>query len=466
MTITAIGWILIPVSLLLFLMAPRWLYILMVFFIPFSATAVANFESASSGSGLQIAMFCGFLWIVSVLLQTIKSGNIKVPALQSFSIILLMAFMTIVLVSLIMPIMIDGDLLVESANLYSSEVTALTFTSRHITQTLYLAYGIIITILVATKNTQLSQFVSSLKAYVLSGIFVSLWGWLQFIFDKIDIPYPYFIFNNNINPAAQGFTGEFLDLNLKRISSVAVEPSILSQFLLTVVPIVLVAVLTKRTILSPFLDRFSLVIMSSILILSTAATAYIGLLVMLFVILLISFRLKFRLLRIWGIISLTLVCGVIYLVTPKVQILTSNLLFDKLNTGSGLERLASIETAWEYFLDYPFLGVGWGSVTSHDLIVNILVNTGILGLVLFIMMTWYILNRLLLSIKRYNNGTKSDGIMCWAGALAASLITCLFINVLTGFTYVFGHIWFIFGMTIAATSIIDVNAYKSNKLTK
>ena len=62
-----------------------------------------------------------------------------------------------------------------------------------------------------------------------------------------------------------------------------------------------------------------------------------------------------------------------------------NLIFiEKLISGSMIERIFFIEKAWFHFLDYPFLGLGMGNITSSDLIIFLLSNIGIIGFLLFL----------------------------------------------------------------------------------
>jgi hypothetical protein len=78
------------------------------------------------------------------------------------------------------------------------------------------------------------------------------------------------------------------------------------------------------------------------------------------------------------------------------------MLFSKLESYSAIERLQSVVNSWEYFLKYPTLGVGWGVVTVDDLVVNLLVNSGVIGLGMFLCLVAYVVNRALRSLDRYH----------------------------------------------------------------
>src|SRR5580700_8312577 len=61
--ITPIGWVLIPLGVIFYFFAPDRLYPWMVFFLPFSATAVVNIGSGDAASGVQAPIFLGALWM-------------------------------------------------------------------------------------------------------------------------------------------------------------------------------------------------------------------------------------------------------------------------------------------------------------------------------------------------------------------------------------------------------------------
>lgn len=459
MLITIIGWVLIPLGVVLFFIAPRWLYVLMVFFIPFSATAVVNIRTGLTGSGLQATIFFGSLWILSVLLKTIVTGRIRLNYNLRLPFVLLSMFLGIELLSLMMPILIDGKLLVHFPELSHKEAKLLMFSGRHITQALYLIYGIIVAIMVAIKNSDVKQLSSSIKIYVLSGLFVSLWGVMQLFLYTLHIPYPAFIFNNSITPSAQGFRQVLGDLAIKRISSVAVEPSILSQFLLTVIPLLFFSIIRRSPIFTARFDRFCLLLVLFVLLISTSTTAYYGLfitsiviLVMMYSLRLLQFRHLIYSMGLFLIASIALFIA-IFLV-PAGGVLIQNLIIEKMMTYSGQDRLQSIINAWHYFLKYPILGIGWGSIGSHDLVVKILSNSGLFGFFSFGMFVFYTLSRHLKGFSCYLYNERDSIVFLWNMAIFVSFFVLLTINLLTGFAFVFGHFWFVTGISIAVTGLL------------
>src|SRR5437868_187298 len=66
------------------------------------------------------------------------------------------------------------------------------------------------------------------------------------------------------------------DLGVKRIASVAVEPSLLAQSLLVGLPFLLIAVWQRRPLLSARKDRYALFFLLATLMLSASSSAYLG----------------------------------------------------------------------------------------------------------------------------------------------------------------------------------------------
>ncbi|MNC26845.1 hypothetical protein D3C75_749920 [compost metagenome] len=127
----------------------------------------------------------------------------------------------------------------------------------------------------------------------------------------------------------------------------------------------------------------------------------------------------------------------------------------KLNSYSGVERLESMKKALIYFKEYPFFGVGWGSVTSHDLIINLLANSGLIGFLSFLFLIGYLLKRLFALIENVNfQKDKNTHLQIYGIAFFVSFVCLLAINLLTGFTYVFSHFWFVLGLVISITSLM------------
>lgn len=383
------------------------------------------------------------------------TGNIAIPRESRMPLILLTVFLGTAILSLFMPVYINGSLSVKSPVLLDNTETPVIFSMKHVTQTLYLLFGGLFTVFAITKNSTYGQILSSIRIYVLSSFIVSLWGIMQFILNILNIPYPSSVFNNSDTASAQGFNQELGNLVIKRVSSVAVEPSILAQYLLTIVPLLFFAVYRRTPLITTSFDRICLVLVICVLFVSTASTAYYGLLITWAMIFLMLYSM--RLLRLRHLIyNLGLLIGIIVslVVVPGIPSLLNELLIAKTTSYSGMERLQSISVAWGYFLQYPLMGIGWGSVTSHDLVVKILSNAGMLGIIAFGAFFFYVVSRHFASPGCFSHEKKISEIHYWNSALFVSIAVLLINNLLTGFAFMFGHVWFITALSIAVTGLM------------
>ena len=466
MHITEIGYILISICFILFCIAPSYLYVLMVFFIPFSATAIVNLDVSSTSSGLPAYMFIGSVWISSLVLRIAATGNIAIPRESRMPLMLLTVFIGTAMLSLFMPVYINGSLSVKSPVLFDTKETPLLFNIKHLTQTLYLLFGGLITIFVVKKNSTHNQILSSIRIYVLSGFFVSLWGIMQFILNILNIPYPYAVFNNSVTASAQGFHQELGNLAIKRVSSVAVEPSILSQYLLTLVPLLFFAIFRRTPVITASFDKMCLFLIICVLLISTSSTAYYGLLITWAVIfIMLYFMCLLRLRHLIYIMGLLIVVISSLFIVPGIPALLNDLLIAKTTSYSGMERLQSINVAWGYFLQYPLLGIGWGSVTSHDLVVKILSNAGLLGIIAFGAFMFYVVIRHFAGLECFPRDKEFSEILHLNSALFVSIFVLLINNLLTGFAFMFGHVWFVIAISIAVTGLMRRSNPRNSSIT-
>jgi O-antigen ligase len=449
MEITTTGVILVPLGILLFIFKPNLLYWCMVFSLPFSATAIANIGFMGARSGVQATILFGSLWMIKEGGRALKKSRSWQSPEMRISVRQLRLFMFAALLSLIMPLWINGGLTIYCPDLLCNETPPLTFGLRHITQSLYLAYGLIITIFIAVRNSNPEEFRKSVRVFLISAIFASSWGFLQWYCNDAGISYPAFIFNTSATESAMGYMQELGDLGVTRISSVSTEPSMLAQFILLALVFAIFAVFGQRTVISKFWDRVALIFTVLILLLTTSSTAYIGLAILLPVALLGLWYLGRLGAKPLGIIGFALlVLYVTYARSQLIQELADRMIFSKAEDYSGIGRLNSVLLALGYFRAYPILGIGWGSASSYDLIVKLLSNTGILGLVTFAIFIGTVFSRLWKSMKPRAVAQPLERTF-WACCFLVAIFMLIVTNELTGFAFVYGHLWFIFGMALA-----------------
>jgi O-antigen ligase len=429
----------------------------MVFFLPFSATAVVNIGSADASSGVQASIFFGALWMVRELPKFRHSSgspfreNLRIPTRQ------LKLFASVVLLSLIMPLWINGRVYIEDPEFANPNSGPLQFTSKQITQTLYLFYGLLLSVLVAFRNSEAREFLRSIRIFLISAIFVSAWGFLQFLCYSLGFSYPAYIFNTSTTESAMGYLQELEDMGLKRISSVATEPSIFAACMLLALVFALFAVIRQQPLISKMWDRFAVGIIVGVLLVSTSTSAYIGLAAVFILYLLGLFQLKvLRGKHIVVFLSSAALLALVYLWSSSAQDLVGSMIVGKGESYSGIARLYSVVLAAGYFLQYPILGLGWGSVTSHDLVFKLLSNTGILGFLTFFLFLASLLKRLW---RTAGTGKSDDPERTWqvVCSLTAFLIL-MFTNITTDFVFVYGHLWFVLGLAMSASALCSAES--------
>lgn len=463
MEVTPIGWILLPLGIVLYWASPRLLYVLTLFFLPFSATAVVNVGSADSASGLQASMFFGSLWILTELSSLFHCSQLprfqplRTPVRQ------LVLFVLVAGVSLIMPLWISGHVVIESSELGDSGSMPLQLSANHVSQLGYLVYGILLAILLAFRNSEAREFVRSIKIFLISATFVSLWGFLQFTCWALNVDYPSFIFNTSKTDSALGYTQQIRDIGWTRISSVATEPSMFAQCMLVAAVIALFTVISSQPLISKAWDRFILAIILGGLLLSTSTTAYLGL--MLVALLYGAALVHLGILRSKFVIPLLLFLGALVVAGAfysPVRDVYESMILGKSDSYSAVVRINSVLLARDYFLQFPVFGLGWGSVTSHDLVFKLLSNTGVVGFLVFVVFLITLMKRIWRIAKSERH--RSANAIWWPGCFAAVLVTLVFTNIFGGFAFTYGHVWFVFGLAIAVTALSPVQESRRDNI--
>lgn len=450
MTITVLGWIILPLSAVLIVLKPEWVYAMAIFFLPFSATAVVNLGTENSGSGLQVWLYLALLLLLRWTAVSVFRLEIRIKHELRRPVLYLCAFVAVCAVSLLMPLWIDGRLQVMSPLLLDFTKTPLVFSSKNITGFLYILVGFAFTVFIATRNTRPEEFRRSSALYLASCTFVALWGLLQLVLNIMNLPYPAMVFNNSITPTAGGYK-QTMDgaVEIARLTSVAVEPSMLVQTLLIGLVFTLPAIFGSGYIFGRYKDRMIALLLVVICLAATSSTGYIGL-ALLFVItcwaLYRSRRLRLGFLILAGCGALAMVGA--YFAFSLVHEVVGSTLLNKTGSASALERAKTIYYAFQYFLDYPILGVGWASVTSHDMVAKILSNTGIVGFTAFCAFLGVLFSGLFRKSRTILNKRYFDQAPLILSMACAEMLV---LATITEFPDVFGHFWFILGMGIAAS---------------
>jgi hypothetical protein len=394
-------------------------------------------------------MFFAALWILRLGLERFSLLSFSIDNRLKRMSYWMIAFLGVAAVSLVMPVLINGSLQIASPTLGDNTETPLVLTGHNFTQLLYLILGGIVAICVAHANLNNETREETERIILYSGIFIACWGIFQFFCNVTGFPYPDFLLNNSGSASGRGFL-EKLDTGIHRVSSAAVEPSVLAQGLLTLLPLTLPAWLKRGFVFSRRRDRLVAVLFIVVLFLSTSSTAYIGLAILALTYVAYAVRagslsktksiLVFALIGILGMA----VVAVAFISVPFVSDVVNSALLSKASSGSGIERAMTISLAFGYFQRYPILGIGWGSATSHDLIVKLLSNVGIVGTVVF--------GGGIFSIIRSNwqkISPRNSPLDLSREAWLMSLVSFVLTSILIEFPLPFGNFWLIIGMSMA-----------------
>ncbi|MDB5023989.1 MAG: O-Antigen ligase [Mucilaginibacter sp.] len=445
MSISATGVVIMILGIYGLIFNAKFLYNILIFFIPFSATAVINVGSGDTGSAIQPFMFLGMLWLISIFAKNYRNflNATEINKKEFTAILLLLGFAITSCLSLIMPFLINGKEMGNvNGNLNSSN--PIIFSLRNVSQYIYLLFGIIMAISLYFHNRTEDNYKNTIKIYSYSILFVVVWGFFELLCNYTNISYPSFIFNNSISQAAQS-SGMFLETEeqTKRIISVAVESSVLVQSVEILLPFLIIGIIKDKYIFNSTMDVLFVLILIVFIIRSTSTLGivclgFIGIWTMFYYLNKLSPNRK--ILFITGLVFIMpFILLIIYYLFRGIL---DAALFNKSDTYSSLERASGIMDAWHTFLNHPILGAGWGSVSSFDLFVKLLSNTGIIGGVFFIIFLFYLIR----NQTRAKNTTYNNSV--FKTAIIISFCTLIFSDIISGFSFVFGFFWLTIGLIL------------------
>ena len=405
---------LIAILLLLFALfvGHKVLLVYVVFFMPFSAVAVINFPE--SENTISYPLFFSLAYLASFLIIKLRVVNVLNYQFSLFG----MFFILYLIVSYLFVPYVDPS------NYYVNEFSYF--------QVAYLVIGVLLTISIGLDVYKYGFYKAILTTIVWSMLVVSLIGEYQFLSFNFDLYYPSEVFNNSVNPNAQGYTA-VLENGIKRISSVSTEPSIFTQWLVVCFSLFIfmkiygykVGLFTNMVLINSFI----------VLMLSTSASAYVGLLSLV----LISIGLYVHKSR------SAMLLGVVLFLTLFLVAALAPFIFDllllKLDSYSFFERFGSITFGWEQFIESPLFGMGWGVITVHSLLVGLLANSGIVG---FMMFLYWMLREMAASIRF----SKEKMILIRAQSVLLSILVMMFLQAVTGFVYTYSFFWVILGILV------------------
>lgn len=434
MELTLIGGVVIALGFVLSLTSPQRLVQCIVFFASFSGTAVLNFGEYGMAPDvvlLSCLMFSSFL-----------SGRMLLPAKvsQDHLVIgfLILVFASIAALSFLVNGAVHG------------------MASLQLTQTVYLLFGICLTLVMSIELRTPDRLEAGLMALRASATFISLWGLFQAACYYTGIEYPAFIFNNSQSHFADMYD-QRAAAGVVRIASVATEPSFmaLSLMIFGSFGATVVALDPSRRTAS-WLLPVGLTLLT--VALSTSTTGYFGLLIL--GLLLMRRRPVFAI----GVFACTALIGGIYIAAvPSAQDALYNMTLGKIDRGSYVDRSITFAPALEMFHKQPLFGFGWGADFSYSMVTQMLANVGLAGSAAFLLAIGATLIASH-SARRNNDVTRSPHLLVYAEAAENAFVVYLMESVVSGFKYVVADFWCLWAFAIAIPSCL-VSARESTQTT-
>ena len=278
MEITLLGWITIVITIYAFFKNEKLLLYMMVFLAPFTAANLIHITWTTTP--VQTFEFTGAVWLLREFINFIKTK----PKLSKDIIInkfkqnkLATAFLIFIIVIIISEIYLAiSGLTLEYTGL-EGEAGLVKFSKANITRAVITIFIFVNMIVLSFKINSREEIKKLLKIFSIASIFAVIWGLLQFVTYYFGLPYPAFLFNNNPY-AAQCY--DQIDNNVKRISSIALEPSTFAINLFCFLPLVLgtfLAIKEKMKEKKYIVTFVILVLTTACAILTTSSTTYVGL---------------------------------------------------------------------------------------------------------------------------------------------------------------------------------------------
>lgn len=280
MEITLLGAVTIAISIYAFFKNEKLLLYMMVFLSPFTAANLIHITWTTTP--VQTFEFTGALWLLREFINFVKSK----PKITKEWIInkfkdnkLATAFLIFIVVIIISEIyLIASGLSIEYTGI-EGELGFVKFNKTNITRAVITIFIFVNMIVLSFKVNTREEIKKLIKIFSIASIFAVVWGLLQFVTYYFGVPYPAFLFNNNPY-AAQCY--DQIDNNVKRISSIALEPSTFAINLFCFLPFVLGTFLKLKEKIKEkkyIITFIILVLTTSCAILTTSSTTYIGLVV-------------------------------------------------------------------------------------------------------------------------------------------------------------------------------------------
>ncbi len=310
----------------------------------------------------------------------------------------------------------------------------------------YFAFMIFYFVIINTIKTK-EQLWGILTVFVLSGFVVCLYGIFQYVFDW------------NIS---QAWMDEEMFEDIKmRIYSTLENPNVLGEFILLVLPVSISLMWTKKEWLSKIFYLCLSVVMAVALILTFSRGCWIGLIFS------AAIFITFVAGKLWGLALIAL--PVIPMVLPE-SIINRFMSIGDMKDSSTSYRVYIWMGTLLMLKDFWLTGIGPGSEAftqvypfysysaivaphAHNLFLQIMVESGIIGILLFLFLIFMFIKKLICGYQYGGKGNcNSVVIVGIASAVLGFLIQGLFDNCFYNYR-VFMIFWSVIALGIAAVNV-------------
>ena len=431
MNITLIGIVIIIMSIYAFFKKEELLLYMLVFFSTFTAAELFHIEFIRAP--VLPFEFIGTVWLLRQFINFVKEK----PKFNKEKIInkfkenkLGTAFIIFILISFIGQAYFAISGLTINYTNANGQLSATKFSLSNISQFIIVTFTFVLMTVLSFKIKTKEEVKKLLKVFCISTICAIIWGLLQFITYYFGIPYPAFLFNNNVY-ALQCYPQ--IDNNVKRICSIALEPSTFSINLICFIPFMigLFLGLKEKFKEKKYIFSFIILVFATVCaILTTSSTSYVGLFItygLFGMYCLFGFvkngdlsdrkKTIFRMFIV--VLSAGLISAGLSVVSIKIGYKLDTIKYitiehppvapgepeeppveynsaldniystlkqmtvDKLLSQSGRERLGAERAGLELLKYSPIFGIGFGSYRTLSLFSNVLLSTGAIGLIAF-----------------------------------------------------------------------------------
>lgn len=386
MTITPIGFILIPVSLAIFLVWPRLLVPWAIMASVFEAASVINVGGGTTGIGIQPFFFVVILMTLRFVPQYL-SGRFGFaqadPLLGLFRPLIFFACWGVVS-AFVLPFLFENLAVNTPHGGMDRSPLPLHWTLSNAAQAGYLILDCVFIMCTTWLARAHREMEADIRAFRWAGIIVAAVGAYQLVAHNTGLPFPKEFFNSNES------WGQLLDERIAgtwRVSSTFTEPSAAGGFFAAWSSFLLLIV-SERTV-ARRLDWLLLCAGMSMLLLTTSSSGYLVTVIVLSTFalqqalrLIVQGRINPRVLIVCVVIGVAAIGAIAFL--PNLDRLLQEVLFKKTASSSARNRTA---TQWQALMitgQTSGLGVGLGSNRPSGLLFYILSNLGFPGLLLFV----------------------------------------------------------------------------------